>query len=389
MKKMFMLLITAAVSIASVSAQSFLPEKTQLEKAAKPNSDFEIKHQKTWIDGKWVNTSKSELVYNKNGHLKEEVIYKSDDGYNYSISEKIEFNIDNDGVVFGIKEYQHVNDDFELVRFVSYDYTNNRIFRVSTYENTTSGWNVVHEEEYNYNQKKKLMNIYSSDFNNGVKLNQFNYIYNYNNSDGKLNRIELKKHVNNDWKNVEYTDYEYNVNNQLTKATKFGLDGTVWEKNLVSTFTYSDAKAMTYQVEKISPSAREILNFWEFEYDNNDRLTALTKQDTRKGSLNNSERIEYMAQLPSSVFANETKTVEFTAYPNPVNNQLNLQFENNETELEYSLVALSGNIVKRGSISPLQASSSLTTSDLAPGMYVLTLATEKGIIKTNNIVVAH
>lgn len=390
MKRTFLLLLTAAFfGLGNSSAQEFAPGKKLLENASTPNQLYETKLKRKWINDNWVIASKTDITYNSKGFIVEEIISNSEDGQIFHPTEKITYGRNSQGKILSVKNHTFQNDNYEMVSFSSFEYNNDKLSRKTMYASANNSWDMILDYEFYYTAKGEIKNIYITELENGMMKNKTNKSFTY--SVENIVRQEIKVYVGGQWKEKNYIDYEYDSNDQLTKSVQYTIQNTHWIPELSNAYTFNNNLLTNFTSEKISPTQRTILETWDLNYDINGYVVKITKQAQGKSmaQLENSEQIEMVAKLPSSIDPVLAEANALNSFPNPANNFLTIGADNHTGEIDWRLMNLNGQIVKSGVLANHVQSSQINTAELAPGMYFLNWNNALGQSQTNNIIIAH
>lgn len=94
------------------------------------------------------------------------------------------------------------------------------------------------------------------------------------------------------------------------------------------------------------------------------------------------------ATIPTSVGELNSEEIEVSTYPNPASDVLNLNLNSNiNTEITFELLSITGATV-RSEVSQ-QNNVKFNVSDLAEGLYLYRVSTNRDIVKTGRVVIKH
>lgn len=80
---------------------------------------------------------------------------------------------------------------------------------------------------------------------------------------------------------------------------------------------------------------------------------------------------------------------EFQSYPNPANQNLNIELGNNESIASYQLMNLTSEVVLSESLTSANNTASLNTNNLKDGVYMLQITSTSGNILSKKVVIKH
>lgn len=309
------------------------------------------------LSKKWIESYKEEYLNNAKGQILSINTYRTFQGK---------------WVKSGLNTTTYDNDGLrKSLTFLSYKYD------TSTPDSTAFEVYV----DFSYDAKKnaikdvvKFVSKFSTTPNIGYSI----YEYAYNTA----NKVSVEKYFYGDaFKSLSWIServYTYNSDNNLVKNESFEVvndvkTGKILNKN---TNTYSAKKLVS---ETLSESLNYTTNLLEenskdvFLYDNNDNN--INRKNYQKGNTTGKLYYNYNTDYIYSLFvgAKDVATIDFKLSPNPATTVLNISIS--DATVAYAIFNTDGRLVSAGN-GDFQT---VDVSQLAKGMYVLKIQTNKGM----------
>ena len=286
-----------------------------------------------------------------------------------------------------INEYQLFQGKWVKSVLYTTTYGSNGLEKTSTYlsykyeTSTPDSTDFESYADFSYDAKKNLTKTVEKSINKYFATpdtSYFVYEYAYNTA----NKVSIEKYFyGDDLKSLSWQSEiinTYNSDNNLVKSEEFEVVNDVKMSTISSrvTNTYSAKKLV---VETLYESQNSTTNLLEarfksvFLYDNNDNN--INRKNYRKsnttGKLYYRSNTDYIYSL--FVGAKDVATIDFKLSPNPVTTVLNIS--TSDATVAYAIFNTDGRLVSAGN-GDFQT---IDVSQLAKGMYVLKIQTNKGM----------
>lgn len=352
-------------------------------------------------------------------------------GIFWANSTKIEYSYDNFNRLEEEIQYSWLGTFWLQTSKISYSYNENRGIIERTYESTYSIGNdsvdVRIKTQYSYNNNKEpieilVLNWDGSDyenylktvtnFENGKGIESLIYYWidsdwafsnelpsrnslNYN-SEGVLIDIVEDKWNGSDWELYGKTTYTYNGSNLISKYDNKLWDGSSWNDNDKYEYLYDNNRNVTKETRTSIEDGLEYTSIYEFEYDPTTEMVNLIHPFTDKTGYDYiTEPNLHINKLTSSTFTNSTRTtyfyddstvglnrvpsLDFSVFPNPTPDFIKVE----SRDFEFNKLSLY-NVLGEKVMSSKSKKMNLT--DLASGVYILKVISEKGEVATKKVI---
>lgn len=293
----------------------------------------------------WVDFLKVFYIYENNKILNTKVKVSSED--DWKIMSNIDYSYNNNGNLDTITYME--NDDSTLVNseMTVYTYNNNILSQITSSNWIDDSWmEYLKEEDIVFHQNQKILTKIEKIWNNGLWEKSAKIIYDYdNNGNTILSEIQIPTIDGNNWSNFRRETYTFNENGY--SATGKG------EKYIEDTWVISNNENLLFYYK-----AKELAYAEGFSFE------TIFKEETNINKISN--------------------TFNFEISPNPANDFVNINFEN-ELNSKVEILDIKG-VIKYQNNSNQEKSLNINISDFENGLYFVRIISN-GINKTQKLII--
>jgi len=257
-------------------------------------------------------------------------------------------------------EYYHNNTNSKIDSCIESDYNNGE-------------WGYAYKNDFIYDEVGVRLNIITYSFNQGQWINDSKYEWVYNHethSYGVDNTLYMENDIRVMQRNYYLTDNSNNWTSQAISRYNISYD------------TSSNANYPIY------PTISVFFEGWEKWFDIINTQYPIAK-DERWRENNNTGMLSYVEtstynyeEVVLGINNIEKQNENISVYPNPTNNILNIEVQENSKPLQVTLYNTLGKEVMRTNLS----SSQINIANLPQGLYLLNISSNGKILNTEKIV---
>jgi hypothetical protein len=332
----------------------------------------------SWTSGSWANSSKHIFTYDVNDYLIKTQIQRWDAQTNsYKIYSQVNYTNNSNGTIqqsiFQI--WDNGTSSWNNLERKTYTYNVFDKPLTVTYEGWQSGsWQNLKKYFFTYDNNGYLTYELRQNWDTPISSFQNGLQFNYTNNENGTVQYYIEQTWNNEtnsWDNSKQATYTYNAfDKPLTIITDKWTNGN-WENYNKQTNTYDANGYLTNSLHQSwVNSTNSYQNFTQINYTNNadgtlhQRISQIWINSTN--SWNNLDRGTYI--YTNTVDVCETDEVQFTLFPNPGTDNINISLER-ESETTISVVDMQGKLIMTERFVGSQVS--IDVKGIPSGIYLL------------------
>lgn len=179
---------------------------------------------------------------------------------------------------------------------------------------------------YSYDDNYNLIEVIKTQTIDGVWRNTYRYLYDYDEFNRLIKKYIFAQYPLDEWLYRWQFDYIYNSMDSLQEEITYVREADSWVFSSKDIYSYNDSRLLqsreTYMLD--DDSVLYLDKKKEYDYDENGMNATEIQTNLKNGRMENKYKIVYEYIKPNAVKKQSFDNDVFVAYPNPVENNINV-----------------------------------------------------------------